>query len=91
MTTTPSPVPWGTDTFTNPFAPPPTAPAPVVEVRGCADCIARDVVGWVGLDKPAVRCRLAGMLPLSPGWMTPEGCPLRSGPVTLRLVERGRP
>jgi hypothetical protein len=71
-----------------------TAPTPTVEVRGCADCPVRDGVQWIVLrhsGRPAVHCRIGGTLLLADGQHTPDGCPLRGGPVTLRLADRGRP
>lgn len=86
------PSPWSAGAFDNPFeTPPPAQPAPVVDVRGCKDCFATEGVAWLRSGRPVVHCRIAGTLAVEQVNETPAGCPLRSGPVTLRLVDRGRP
>lgn len=91
MTAAPRPVPWGTE-FAKPFSEPPTATAPVVEVQGCADCQAMRGVGRSDIACDYVQCGIAGRrLVLWHHTPSPLDCPLRSGPVTLRLVDRGRP
>lgn len=64
--------------------PPPTVE---VEVTGCLGCPVfhrDDHYSFSG------RCALAGVA-IGVSGETPAGCPLRSGPVALRFVDRGRP
>lgn len=81
---------WSLPRHSNPFAaatPEPREPrdAPTVEVRSCHDCPAR-------ADSTShPYCRLAGRRVNFAMAHAPAGCPLRGGPVALRLVDRGRP
>jgi hypothetical protein len=76
-----------------PYLPAPPPASPVVEVASCRNCPAARDVGWgIGPASGAhVRCCFAGPLALRADGTSPDGCPLRSGPVTIRLVDRGRP
>ena len=74
-----------------PHLPPPDPVPPVVEVAGCRECPMARSVGYSRHGLPVVDCRLAGTLALRTGGAIGDGCPLRSGPVTLRLIDRGRP
>lgn len=91
MQTATRPAPLGADEMT--IEPHPPAPsALVVDVRACGDCPTLRGVGWSVTCQPYIRCGIAGLLSVeATSQEPPAGCPLRSGPVTLRLVDRGRP
>ncbi len=75
-----------------PHLPPPAPLTPVVTVSRCNNCPAAQAV-WYSVAGPGVHCRLTGgFVAIKPHVdAAPSNCPLRSGDVTLRLVDRGRP